>query len=140
MDLRDQENTCDKWYDSFDSKTMQFTVHKECECEEDCTCEEITIPAMWDVCGLCGGKGSHVNPSIDRHGLSAEDFQEDPEFAESYFGGAYDVNCYRCNGRTTEPVVDELHCSPEQLELINDLQEAIYYSVREREYEMKYEY
>jgi hypothetical protein len=53
------------------------------------------------VCGVCNGRGKHVNPSIDSHGLSSEDFDNDPDFAEDYFSGVYDVTCYECNGRTT---------------------------------------
>jgi hypothetical protein len=52
----------------------------------------------WIICTLCGGDGSHVNPSIDAHGLSAEDFADDPDFAEAYMRGDYDVSCRRCGG------------------------------------------
>ena len=61
------------------------------------------IPFVWAVCGTCGGKGRHVNPNIDRHGLSREDFDEDPDFAEDYFNGAYDQPCSRCGGSRVEP-------------------------------------
>jgi hypothetical protein len=67
---------------------------------------EFKLPTKWEVCGLCDGEGKHVNPSIDAGGLSAEDFAEDPDFAEEYASGTYDVWCARCAGRTTERVVD----------------------------------
>lgn len=59
---------------------------------------ETKVPASWVVCPKCEGEGKHVNPSIDGHGLSAEDFAEDPDFAEEYLAGRYDVTCYECKG------------------------------------------
>ena len=56
-------------------------------------------PAKYEVCPVCDGKGKHVNPDIDRNGLTAEDFAEDPDFAESYRSGVYDVACNGCGGR-----------------------------------------
>lgn len=67
---------------------------------------DIELPTKWAVCSVCDGEGKHVNPNIDRNGISAQDFYEDPDFAEEYFSGTYDVTCYRCHGRTTERVVD----------------------------------
>jgi hypothetical protein len=58
-----------------------------------------TIPDGLIVCPICEGKGKYVNPSIDSHGLSAEDFAEDPDFAEDYFRGTYDIVCKCCAGR-----------------------------------------
>lgn len=49
----------------------------------------------------------------------------------------YDEICYRCHGRTTEPVIDEEHCSPADLRLVNKLIEDRYDMIREREYEMR---
>jgi hypothetical protein len=57
------------------------------------------LPARFDVCPTCDGKGSHVNPSIDDNGICASDFYEDPDFAESYFAGCYDVPCNECKGK-----------------------------------------
>ena len=67
----------------------------------------VKLPTTWEVCHTCGGEGKHVNPDIDSHGLTAEDFYDDPDFAESYRSGVYDVRCYECKGRTTVRVVDE---------------------------------
>lgn len=66
----------------------------------------VDLPAKFEVCDTCQGKGSHVNPSIDSGGLSREDFDEDPGFREEYFSGAYDVPCYGCAGRRVVPVID----------------------------------
>ncbi len=78
--------------------------------------EERELPWRWDVCPLCDGKGSHVNPSIDAGGLSGDDLAEDPDFAEAYFSGRYDQPCNQCKGRSTVPVLDERRCTPEELE------------------------
>ena len=56
------------------------------------------------ICPVCGGRGKYVNPSIDAHGLTSEDFDEDPDFAESYFRGDYDVRCALCQGVRVVPV------------------------------------
>jgi hypothetical protein len=74
---------------------------------------EFPLPTTWGVCDVCDGKGSHVNPSIDASGLSAEDFANDPEFAEDYAGGVYDTVCNKCRGRTTVRVVAVNRLSPE---------------------------
>jgi hypothetical protein len=74
------------------------------------------------VCPTCDGRGSHVDPSVDCMGISAEDFRDDPDFHDDYFGydgdeddegnpvrkarGAYDVDCYECGGRRVVPVPD----------------------------------
>lgn len=57
------------------------------------------IKCHWEMCDLCEGKGTHVSPSVDSHGISAEEFYDDPDFAESYFSGVYDVPCAECGGR-----------------------------------------
>lgn len=67
---------------------------------------EAKLPTKMEVCPVCDGHGKHVNPSIDSGGLSAEDFDEDPEFAEDYMRGTYDVTCNRCGGNNVVPVVD----------------------------------
>lgn len=60
---------------------------------------EVELPTKYVVCGVCNGEGKHVNPSIDAGGLSTEAFYDDPDFAEDYFGGTYDVTCDRCRGK-----------------------------------------
>lgn len=62
------------------------------------------------VCPTCEGRGSHVNPSIDSQGLSAEDFAEDPDFEEAYFSGAYDMPCSECHGQRVVPKCAEPSC------------------------------
>jgi len=61
-------------------------------------------------CGVCRGKGWVVNPNIDAQGLTPQDFEEDPQFAEEYFSGMYDVTCMACggSGEVTEERIIEL--------------------------------
>jgi hypothetical protein len=62
------------------------------------------------VCPVCDGEGTTVNPDIDAHGLTHEDFDEDPEFAEDYQSGLYDITCRACAGKrvVTRDRIDEL--------------------------------
>jgi hypothetical protein len=70
----------------------------------------VSLPARRVVCPVCEGERKHVNPAIDGNGLSADDFAQDPDFAESYFGGTYDVRCDYCKGRGFVDEVDEDAC------------------------------
>ena len=106
------------------------TTHRmEAELEnEDGELIPYSWPAKWDVCGTCNGKGTHVDPSIDCNGLTAEDFYEDPEFEYEYISGAYDQQCNECGGRTTVPMID--------MERLNDTQkEALALLEREQDAE-----
>ena len=85
---------------------------------------EVEIPSKFEVCGMCEGKGSHVNRNIDGNGLTREDFEEDPDFEEAYFRGDYDVPCEECHGLRVVPVVDEERCDPKLLKLYQEDQQA----------------
>jgi hypothetical protein len=105
MDCRDYAAMCGG------AKKPSVTIeHDDCD-------EVIELPIRWAVCPVCKGRGTHVNPSIDAHGISPDEFAADPDFAEDYFGGAYDVQCANCGGRTTIPEVDEDRADPELLAL-----------------------
>lgn len=84
--------------------------------------EEVTIslPAKYEVCFTCQGEGKHVNPAVDGHGISQEEFDEDPDFAEAYFNGNYDVTCDECKGKRVVPVVDEERANADDLKLYNE--------------------
>jgi hypothetical protein len=69
------------------------------------------LPHRWEVCDLCNGKGTHVNPSIDSGGLSAEMLHDDPDFSDNYRDGMFDQQCNQCGGRTTVPVADVSRCT-----------------------------
>lgn len=83
------------------------TPGEACDCENyECIDIEEDLPTKWDVCPVCDGDGKHVNPSIDAGGISQEQFDDDPDFAEQYRSGHYDQTCTHCEGRTTVQVVD----------------------------------
>lgn len=79
----------------------------------------------WEICDRCRGHGKHVNPNVDGHGLSREDFDEDPDFAENYFSGMYDVSCHDCGGlgRVKVPIVSRLSFG-EKRELVAERRRA----------------
>jgi hypothetical protein len=73
--------------------------------DDECRTEDDEEPAhrrphrrKYMVCPVCDGEGTTVNPSIDCNGLTAEDFDDDPDFEESYWRGDYDVVCGACKG------------------------------------------
>jgi hypothetical protein len=93
------------WYLSLDEGSMMAEV--ELYDEETDADYRVEVHFKYDVCSVCNGKGSQVNPSIDAGGLTAEDFDEDPDFREEYLQGSYDEPCSGCDGLRVEPVIDE---------------------------------
>jgi len=79
--------------------------------------EEVAVKAKWEVCSRCNGNGSIVNPNVDGHGLTRDDFAEDPQFEEDYFAGVYDIDCPECNGLRVVAVVDEISNSQDLVKL-----------------------
>lgn len=79
----------------------------ECGAEQSCD-EEISFPGKREVCPTCDGSGKHVDPSIDGHGISAEEWDRDwdDEEREGYFRGDYDVICEQCGGANVVDVID----------------------------------
>lgn len=75
---------------------------------------EVVFPATFEVCWRCRGEGKHVNPAIDGHGLSQEDFDQDPDFREDYFSGVYDQTCEECKGLRVLAEIDEDNLNAEQ--------------------------
>jgi hypothetical protein len=70
------------------------------------TGEDLQLPAKFEMCTRCEGHGSYVNPSVDGNGITAEEMAEDPDFAEAYFDGVYDVTCAICHGARVVPRPD----------------------------------
>lgn len=115
MDARDYARENKKWYKSFSEDKMIALVSLLYEDDNGEEIEEdVEFPIKFEVCHLCDGKGKHVNPAIDSHGISAWEFEDDPDFADSYMSGAYDVSCYECKGKRVTPEIDEDYLDDEQ--------------------------
>jgi DnaJ-class molecular chaperone len=71
----------------------------------------ITKKRKWTICPACDGEGTTINPAIDCHGLTREDFAEDPDFAEDYMSGVYNITCAACSGsgKVTAERIKQLH-------------------------------
>ena len=77
--------------------------------------KDIFLPSKAVVCWRCRGTGSHVNPSIDGHGITPDEMNElGPEFFDDYMGGMYDVTCGLCKGKRITAEVIECELSSEQ--------------------------
>lgn len=112
-----------EWLDKHDptrSHYQDLTVGELSEFED-----ELELPAVWDICDRCKGDGQHVNPNIDGHGISAEEWEQDwdEESREGYFRGDYDVPCEaRCtSGKVLVP--DEEACKHEPLKSLYEAYE-----------------
>lgn len=80
--------------------------------------DQITLPTRKEVCPRCKGNGTHMNPSIDGHGISGDDpCWDDDDFRSMYFGGGYDVPCEECGGKNVIEVLDEERAGPELVAL-----------------------
>ena len=115
MDRRDHTDSY-KWWDEISPDRRKVTLRfgfldeddKLVSVDEDL--EEVErkwYHIKWVVCTMCQGRGAYVNPSIDSHGLTREDFDEDPEFHDDYMSGVYNIPCGLCGGRAVEPEFDE---------------------------------
>jgi len=94
MDRR-ETGSLRRWYKDIDEKNQQAlaTINGV-----DCA-----IRFTWGVCPTCDGRGSHVDPSIDRNG-----FQPDgPDDMEAYIHGQFDMICNECQGRRVVPIPSE---------------------------------
>ena len=98
---------------------------------------DIVLPTCWVVCDVCNGEGKHVNPSIDGNGISMQEMYDDPDFADEYFSGTYDVTCNACRGRTTVRVVDETRMSEERIKQWYGQLDEEHASAMESYYEMR---
>lgn len=86
--------------------------------------EEHELPAEWVICNRCRGNGTHVNPSIDSHGITQEEFDEDPDFEEAYFDGSYDIACEeRCRDGKVLVIARE-RLTPAQKQLVDRYDEV----------------
>lgn len=100
------------------------------------------LPSKYNVCDHCEGKGTHVNPNIDRNGISSEEFRDDPDFTKAYFAGVYDIQCTKCKGLRVIAVVDSDRLSTDQREVYEkwikqEIESAKFNSEWRREQEME---
>lgn len=67
--------------------------------------EEVSVdfPAKWVVCHGCQGRGTET---LRDFAFTAEDFEQDPDFADDYRSGKYDQPCRDCHGRSTTLEID----------------------------------
>jgi hypothetical protein len=132
MDRRTHAKNAWEGYDQkSETITISHTRHLEdAEMTQDPDTDEWTeeaettlvLPAKLEICDLCRGMGTVVDPSIDAGGLSREDFDEDPEFEEDYFGGVHDIPCPQCGGKRVVPVVDYQGLAPDQKKEFDEYQ------------------
>lgn len=116
-----------------DEKRMAYVLDEE---YEDAPRE---IPFEWEVCGTCRGKGQHVNPSIDAHGITAEEWDQwSYEEQEEYRNGYYDVPCYECKGRRVSPALAPRN--PSHIRWLQTWTAEAYDERRERERELRFGY
>ncbi len=96
--------------------TCHVTEPEE-ECPDHWHLEEIEheLPACWAICTRCNGEGEHVNPSVDGHGITFDEWEEDwdDEGREMYLNGGYNVPCEAACKAGKVLVVDEHKCNAE---------------------------
>lgn len=66
----------------------------------------VTLPGKREVCHECNGTGTVLCDSLRGVAFSSDEMADDPDFAESYFGGEYDERCNICGGENVVTVVD----------------------------------
>lgn len=121
MDHRDVASVERNWYISIDRRRMRAIIELPRSDEEGDFDEEVDVPFIYEVCETCHGRGTHVNPSIDSHGISQDEWSEwDDEEREGYFSGHYDVECYECCGEKVIPVPDYEHIDDKLAEEIRE--------------------
>jgi hypothetical protein len=103
---------------------------------------EATVPARFEVCDRCEGRGTHDHPAFS-NGITSSDFDEDPDFREDYMRGAYDVSCSECRGLRVVAVPDVARCSfAVRRELVQarryEREQARFAAIERREREMGY--
>lgn len=127
----DRRESFRRWYVE-DEARMRITVEEGMSDGSD-----IVLPATFEVCETCDGRGSHVNPSIDSHGISPEEFAEDPDFAEDYFSGVHDVGCAECGGKRVVLAVDRERADPAHLKAWDDAVEYHHHAAAQEAYERR---
>jgi len=95
--------------------------------------QEGSLPARYEVCPRCQGKGKHCDPNIDGNGITEEEWSQwDEDEKETYLRGGYDVICEECRGQRVVLEIDmvhiEIHGTFEEKELLErylEIQESL---------------
>ena len=101
MDIRERAAS-QRWWSWHNGREAEMDDYTKGE-DEDGEPIQVQIPIEMQVCPTCDGRGCYVNPSIDSHGLSQEDFDSEPGFYENYRSGVYDIRCEHCQGENVIP-------------------------------------
>lgn len=111
MDHRTRAAYGDKPWSRYDAQRFVLSFSMS---NEDGDEEEVELPAKFEVCSTCRGRGRYVSPGVDAGGITPADFSDDPDFRSDYASGVYDVPCAHCDGKRVVPVVDEGSLTAEQ--------------------------
>lgn len=112
--------------------------------DDDGNLQYADLPARYDVCPDCEGKGTTLNENL-RGAFTAREFYEcfdDEESRAEYFKGGdgiYGVPCKTCEGKRVVPVVDEKACDEALLKKYRDHVESEERYERERRAEIQME-
>jgi len=80
------------------AKLRDLTEMEEGHCEPSRQ-PVFSLPAHYEVCWRCRGKGTHDHPAFS-NGFTAEEMHEHgDDFREDYMAGVYDVTCMECRGK-----------------------------------------
>lgn len=136
MDFRDKLELYGTNYPKHELDEKRMLITFEIDDGED-EPKVYTLKCQYEVCEYCEGRGKYVNPAIDSHGITQEEFDDDPGFEEDYFSGRYDVVCKGCRGKRVRPepiLLDGDEASKAWKDWIEDMEGY----AREREYERRW--
>ena len=76
---------------------------------------ELVLPAKYEVCWRCEGKGVH---DCWEGGMTGDEMAEQgPDFFDDYMSGMYDTQCSDCKGQRVLLTVSRDECRAEDLVL-----------------------
>ena len=90
-------------------------------CDDEVVYKDVWFPVRHEVCNVCNGTGKHVDPNVDRNGITEWHGID----RDDYMNGVYDVQCSCCKGKRVEVVLDMRRCTGEHKEYLRILKEHI---------------
>lgn len=119
----------ERYVESKDEENMNLVLKlEEYEDADGNYVQEATkqFPLKYEVCPTCQGRGKHVNPSIDRNGITSDEMHElGEEFRRDYLSGRYDVTCSGCLGKRVSTAVDSDRLDESQKHFLEAVQKEI---------------